>query len=116
MSGKAEISVSNKTFDAEIADTFLSKFAGFRLRSEGKMIFKFSEDSKAFIDMMLVPETLYLYFLDSDKNVIEIQKAEPWSLNPKTWKLYRPDKPYRYLLESFEKLELSKDDTLEFEI
>lgn len=101
---------------AELANTFFSKSMGCRFRSEGKMFFSFSRDTNALIDMMLVPESLYLYFIDSDKQVIEIQKAEPWTLDPRTWKLYRPEKSYRYLLESFEQLDLNEGDRLEFEV
>jgi len=81
-----------------------------------KCFSSFEETQKALIDMMLVPEPLYLYFIDSDKTVIEVRKAEPWSWNHRTWKFYRSEKPYRYLLESFEELDIDKDDKLEFEV
>lgn len=110
------IKFQENVFEAKIADTFLSKFIGFRFCSEGKMLFPFSRDKRALIDMMLVPEPLYLYFIGSDKQVIEIQKAEPWRLDPRTWRFYRSEKPYRYLLESFEKLDLDEGDQLEFEV
>jgi len=111
------VEISSKTgFEAQLADNFVSKFMGFRFCSEGKMFFQFRRDTKALIDMMLVPEPLYLYFIDSDKTVIEVRKAEPWSWNHRTWKFYRSEKPYRYLLESFEELDIDKDDKLEFEV
>lgn len=110
------IKASDQSFEAELADTFLSTFMGFRFRSEGKMMFCFRSDTRALIDMMLVPEPLYLYFIDSEKEIIEVQKANPWSLNPKTWNFYRSEKPYRYLLESFEQLNLVEGDKLEFEV
>lgn len=110
------IKTGEKVFEAKMADTFLSKFMGFRFRSEGKMMFSFPSGTRAPIDMMLVPEPLYLYFIDSNKEVIEVQKAEPWTWNPATWRFYRPEKSYRYLLESFEQLELDEGDQLEFEV
>lgn len=113
---KVRIKTSENSFEAELADNVLSKFTGFRFCSEGKMLFQFPRDTRAAIDMMFVRKPLYLYFLDADKKVIEVQKADPWTLNPFTWKVYRPEKPYRYLLESFERLELSEEDGLEFEI
>lgn len=113
---KIQIKTSDSSFEADLADTFLSKFLGFRFRSKGKMLFSFPTETNAFIDMMLVLEPLYLYFIDSNKEIIEIQKAEPWRLNPRTWNFYRPEKPYRYLLESFEELELDEGDQLEFEV
>jgi len=113
---KVRINSEAQVFEAKLADTFLSKFTGFRFCSEGKMLFLFSRDTQALIDMMLVPEPLYLYFIDADKQVMEVQKADPWSLGPRTWKFYRAEKPYRYLLESFEELDLVEGDQLEFEV
>jgi len=113
---RVQVKSQEQVFEAEMADTFLSKFKGFRFRSEGKMMFSFSSNTRALIDMVLVPEPLYIYFIDSDKQVIEIQKAEPWSLDPRTWNFYRPEKPYRYLLESFEEIDLAEGDQLEFEV
>ena len=66
--------------------------------------------------MMLLSKPLYLYFLNSEKEIIGARKAEPWSFDPRSWKLYRPEEPYRYLLESFEKLDLEEGVKLEFEI
>lgn len=113
---RVQIKAKEQVFEAEMADTILSKFMGFRFCSEGKMMFSFTSDTHALIDMMLVPKPIYLYFIDSTKEVIEVQKAEPWSLDPKTWSFYRSEKPYRYLLESFEELNMAEGDQLEFEV
>lgn len=113
---RLQVETPDQSFNVELADTFLSKFFGFRFRSEGKMMFYFSDDVRAQIDMLFVSNPLYLYFIDSDKTVIEVQKAEPWRWNPATWKFYRPDRPYRYLLESFEQLELVEGEKIEFEV
>lgn len=107
---------TGRRVEAEVADNFLSRAKGLSFRSSGKMLFVFRKDTNASIDMMLLSKPLYLYFLDSERNVIEVQKAEPWSWNPKTWRLYSPEKKYRYLLESFEELDIEKGDCLEFEV
>jgi len=113
---EVEVETPENCFEVEVADNFLSRAKGLSFRSEEKMLFVFPDSTRSYIDMMLLSKPLYLYFLDSEKQVIEVQKAEPWAWNPKTWKLYRPEKSYRYLLESFEELELSEGDMLEFEI
>jgi len=110
------VKTGQESFEAEVADNIVKKFWGLSLRNSGKMLFVFSRDVKTSIDMMLLSEPLYLYFLDSDKKVVEKMKAQPWTWSPRTWKLYRPEKKYRYLLESFQELKLEKDDVLEFEI
>ena len=111
-----EVQTPKEDYKVEIADSFLSKFMGFRFCSEGKMLFTFSRETNPGIDMMFVPETLYLYFIDSDKKVMDSKKAKPWRIDPRTWKLYKSSQNYRYLLESFEELELNKGDQLEFEV
>lgn len=111
-----EIEVGGESFSAELADTFFSKVKGLSFRSEGKMLFVFSRDSRADIDMMFLSEPLHLYFMDAERRVIDVQKAEPWSWDPKTWRLYSPGTSYRYLLESFERLDIEEGDRLEFEL
>jgi uncharacterized membrane protein (UPF0127 family) len=113
---KIQVRASDDTFEVELANSFISKFLGFRFCSEGKMMFSFPGETTALIDMMLVLEPLYLYFIDSNKQVVEVQKADPWTWNPRTWRFYRPEKPYRYLLESFEEIDLAEGDQLEFEV
>ncbi|MFT4892312.1 MAG: uncharacterized membrane protein (UPF0127 family) [Candidatus Nanohaloarchaea archaeon] len=113
---KVEIGVENEEFEAELADNFLSRARGLSFRSDGKMLFEFSRPTKAKIDMMFLSEPLHLYFMDSEKEVIDVQKAEPWRWNPSTWRLYSPDQKYSYLLESFEVLEIERGDRLEFVI
>ncbi len=113
---KTEIYIGGSTVEAEVADNFLSRAKGLSFRSSGKMLFSFRWDTNASIDMMFLSDPLYLYFLDSEKKVIEVQKADPWSWNPRTWNLYSPEEDYRYLLESFEELDLEEGDFLEFEV
>lgn len=110
-----EIDTGDRIVEAELADTMLKRAKGLSLKEKGKMLFKFSRDTNASIDMMLLSKPLYLYFMNSDKEVIDVQKAEPWTRNPKTWRLYSPERPYRYLLESFEKLDIEEGQQLEFE-
>lgn len=109
-----EIKLKDQKIEAELAADILSHFIGMRFKREGKMLFKFYRESRPQIDMIFVPKTLYLYFLDSDKQVVDVQKAEPWSWHPKTWRFYRPKKKSKYLLESFRPLDLEEGDELEF--
>ncbi len=111
-----EIDIGGKTIEAEVSDNFLSRAKGLSFRNRGKMLFAFRWDTNASIDMMFLSDPLHLYFMDSEKEVVEVQKAEPWSWDPRTWKLYSPEENYRYLLESFEQLDLEEGDTLEFEV
>ena len=106
---------SETEFKAETADDFLSRARGLSFRRSGKMLFLFRTDTSARIDMMFVQEPLYLYFMNSEKEIIDIQRAQPWGIDPRSWRLYHPSRPYRYLLESFEELDVDEGDRLDFE-
>lgn len=106
----------SKEVDAELADNLLKKSWGLSRRKEGKMLFVFIKPGRPAIDMMLVPEPLNLYFLNENKEVVDVYEAEPWTLDPRSWRLYRPDKDSKYLLESFEDLDLEEGDSVEFSL
>jgi uncharacterized membrane protein (UPF0127 family) len=113
-----EISVETggKKFEAELANTLLKKSWGLSMRKKGKMLFVFSRPGRPPIDMMLVQEPLHLYFLDREKKVVDVKHAEPWTLNPRTWRVYRPSRDAKYLLETFEELDLEKGDQVDFQL
>ncbi|PSG99745.1 MAG: hypothetical protein BRC28_03135 [Nanohaloarchaea archaeon SW_4_43_9] len=77
-----KVKAGGKVFEADLADSFLSRAKGLSF--------------------------------SSDKEVIEVQKAEPWSWSPRTWSLYYPGQKYSYLLESFENLGIEEGDRIEF--
>ena len=108
-----EIRYSEKEIETEVADNFLKRVIGLSLQKSGKILFKFRRETRAPIDMMLVRDTLHLYFMNSEKEVIHVEKAEPWYRLPKKL-FHRPDEKYRYLLESFEELAIEEGDNLEF--
>lgn len=113
---KIEIEASGEAFEAEVVETVFQRMKGLSFRGEGKMLFVFSRDTRARIDMMFLSKPLYLYFLNAEKEVVEIRKAEPWTKNPLSWKLYSPSGSYRYLLESFEPLEVEEGEKFKFDL
>lgn len=111
-----EIDFRGRMIEAELARGFLEKSWGLSLRSEGKMLFTFSRPKRPAIDMLLLSVPLQLVWMDEKGEVLEVEKAEPWSKDPRSWKLYRPEKLVKYLLESTEFLEVEEGDRLEFEV
>jgi uncharacterized membrane protein (UPF0127 family) len=108
-----KIGFSEGEIEAEVADTVSKRGLGLSFRKRGKMLFKFPEDTRVPVDMMLMRDSLYLYFMNSDKEVIHAEKAEPWyKLTKKLF--HRPEEKYRYLLESFEELDIQEGDKLSF--
>ncbi|MFB6144385.1 MAG: DUF192 domain-containing protein [Candidatus Nanohaloarchaea archaeon] len=111
-----EVEVNGDTYEVDVAETVFERMKGLSFCGEGKMLFVFPWNTRARIDMMFLSKPLHLYFMNADREVISVQRAEPWTKNPRTWKLYSPDKPYRYLLESFEQLGLEQGDRLKFDL
>jgi uncharacterized membrane protein (UPF0127 family) len=89
--GKTEI-------EAEVADTALKRAFGLSFRKNGKMLMR---------------KKLFLYFMNSDREVIHAEEAKPWYKMPRKL-LHRPDGKYRYVLESFEELDIEEGDRLGF--
>ncbi|MFB6190017.1 MAG: DUF192 domain-containing protein [Candidatus Nanohaloarchaea archaeon] len=111
-----EIQLPSGKVEAELADSVVARARGLSFRSEGKMLFRFPRTGKPVIDMMFLSVPLQLVFLDAEKKVVDVQRAEPWTFHPGTWKLYTPSEEARYLLESTEFLNVEEGDELEFEI
>ncbi len=57
---------------------------------------------------------LWIAFIDDKKQVFEQVYAQKMTLNPSTWRIYRPRKPCKYVLETPEKL-VSIGDKLKFQ-
>lgn len=77
----------------------IEKAMGLRFRTDGRAFFSFARPTRAAIDMLFVRTPLDIAFLDEDMQVMEIHGAFPVSLHPVTWRLYRPQDPYQYVLE-----------------
>jgi uncharacterized membrane protein (UPF0127 family) len=107
---------SGHSVEAELADTALSRAKGMSFRSEGKMLFRFPRTGKPVIDMMFLSVPLQLIFMDHEKKVVDVQSAEPWTFDPRTWEVYTPKQESKYLLESAEFLDVEEGDKLKFEI
>lgn len=110
-----EVELSDREIEVEVANTALKRGLGLSLRSKGKMLFVFPSDTRAPIDMMLMRKSLHLYFMDSSGEVIHVKKAEPWYRLPEKF-FHRPEEKYRYLLESFEDLEIREGDRPDFKL
>lgn len=116
MTEKIEVEASGNVFEADLADDILRKSWGLSMRTEGKMLFVFERPGRPPIDMMLVQRPLHLYFLGSDKKVVDVQYAEPWTFDPRTWSIYRPEVDAKYLLESFERLDIEEGEEISFDL
>ncbi len=92
------------TRKTELASSIFSKTKGLMFREnldEGKgMLFMFSREGKHSIWMMGMRFPIDIIYIDSDKRVVGIHKDfRPMRLHPKTWKISKPDKKCKYVLE-----------------
>lgn len=111
---KENIELNGRKIEVEVASNIFERMKGLSFREEGKMLFKFPQKVRSGLDMVFLSVPLQMIFIGSNREVLEVQRAEPWTLNPRTWKIYRPKKPYKYVLESSEFLEVSPRDKIDF--
>lgn len=88
----------------EIAGSFWKKAKGLMFREslpEGHtLLMGFSKECRPGIWMLFMRFPINIAFLDNDMNVLEIREnLKPVSLNPKTWRIYYPEKRCRYVVE-----------------
>lgn len=107
-----KLQIGDNVVEAKIAENPLHHLIGMRGSREGKMFFEFPFERRWNLDMAFVRTDLYVYFFDRDKSLIEKKKATKWGLNPFKWKIYRPEKPSKYILESAEKLDLEEGQVI----
>jgi uncharacterized membrane protein (UPF0127 family) len=90
--------------EVEIASSFFSKARGLMFRSglaeDGAMLFPFREEARTGIWMLFMRFPIDLVYVNSKGRVVGIfEHIRPVSLNPKTWKVYYPPEPARYVVE-----------------
>ena len=89
---------------AEVAKSPFSKTKGLMFRAalaedEG-LLMEFSGETKPAIWMPFMRFALDLVFIGEDKRIVDAREnVKPLSKNPKTWKLYTPQKCCRWVLE-----------------
>ena len=73
---------------------------GLMFRKEGNALLEFRKEGKYRIWTLFMRYPLDLVFFDENREMIDlIRNIPPISFNPKTWKIYRPKKKCKYLLE-----------------
>ncbi len=92
--------IGKKKIEVEVADNFLKRLIGLSFSKKKNMLFIMPYDSKWSFWMFLVRYPIKIIFIDSKKRVVDVKLAVPITLNPKTWKIYRPKVPCRYVLET----------------
>ena len=86
----------------------LKNIQGIMFKKTGRILMNFWFSDYHGIWMPFMKFTLDLIFIDKNKEIVDFKEnVLPISLNPKTWKIYRPKKRCKYVLE-IEKCNISK--------
>jgi len=109
--------------DIEVARSYGQRMKGLsgrkKLESDG-LLLVFPNQSKHSIWMPNMKFPIDIVYIDKAKKVVDIKHcARPLSLNPKTWKVFRPSEKSMYVLEipaNSAKARLKPGDTLQFDI
>jgi uncharacterized membrane protein (UPF0127 family) len=88
----------------QYAKTYLQKAAGLMFRAkppDGGLLMVFRTEGCHGIWMPFMRFPIDIAFYGKNSRLIStIRNAEPISLNPKTWRVYRPERPCKYILET----------------
>ncbi|UCD03045.1 MAG: DUF192 domain-containing protein [Candidatus Aenigmatarchaeota archaeon] len=94
------------TEDTQVARNFFSKTLGlmFRRRLDEKsgLLLEFGKESKDLYSVWMLGMffPIDIIFINAEREITDIhENASPLSLNPVTWKVYRPTKPVKWILE-----------------
>jgi uncharacterized membrane protein (UPF0127 family) len=103
------------------AESFSSRTKGLMFQNPIKkgLLMKFHEETFPGIWMLFMKSPIDLIFLNSNKKVTDIyENIRPINFNPKTWKIFKPSKPSKYILElppgTLRKTKTRRGDELEF--
>ena len=88
----------------ELAQSFFQKTKGLMLRKSlprnSALLMIFDKPGKHGIWMPLMRFSIDIVFLDSRKRVVGIhERVRPLSFRKKTWRVYYPEKPTKYVIE-----------------
>lgn len=90
--------IRNRRNNVEIKDLYvfnspLSKISGLMFRKKGRALFIFNNSSKEGVWTPFMKFSIDLIFIDETLRIVEIKR------NLKPWRIYRPEKKYRYFIE-----------------
>lgn len=91
------------------ADSPLKRIKGLmfkELEEDEGLLMEFKNNSKWSLWMLFVPQDLALFFMNEEGKVVDKKLGEKMTLDPRTWKIYKPEEKCKYVLEcNPEKLE-----------
>ena len=94
------LSINESVCDIEIANTAAKLTKGLMFRKDGRMLLSFHFPARHGIWMFCMKFPLDLIFIDKNNRITNIvENAKPMTLNPRTWKVYYPNKRCKHVFE-----------------
>jgi len=109
-----KIKLKSSIIEAEVADSFWRRMMGLSFSKKKNIFFPLEFEARWSLWMFGVRYQIKMVFIDKNKIVIDIKNGEPLTFNSKTWKIYKPRKPCKYILETPFNLKTKIGDRLEW--
>ncbi len=111
-----KISLQNgESIEAELANTHFKRMNGLSGSKEKKaMLFALPFSAKWSFWMPDMHYPIKIIYLNKEKEVVDIKDAIPMTWDVKTWKLYKPKKACKYVLETPFEYKIVVGDKLQF--
>lgn len=88
---------------ADVADTFFSRLKGLMFSKRRNLLLFFPKEgiAESSVHMFFMKFSIDLIWINEKMQIVDIQKnIRPFHfLKPSTWKIYKPDKKAKYVLE-----------------
>ncbi|MEM5778128.1 MAG: DUF192 domain-containing protein [Candidatus Aenigmatarchaeota archaeon] len=94
-----KVKIKNFVIEADLANNFFKRMIGLSFSKKKNMLFTMPYEGIWPMWMFLVRYPIKIIFINKGK-VVDIKSAVPITLNPKTWKIYKPKKLCKYVLET----------------
>lgn len=97
---KVETQDDKTISSVERRKSFTGKFKGLMFREKGRILMEWSVKDRYGIWMPFMKFPIDVAFISEDKKVVTVfENVPPISLKPSTWKVYKPSKMCKYILE-----------------
>jgi uncharacterized membrane protein (UPF0127 family) len=111
-----EITLQNgEKMEAYMANTHMKRIKGLSgVKEKKSLLFTFPLAARWSFWMPFMHYPLSIVYLNKDKEVVEVLSAVPMTKNPNTWKIYKPKKACKYVLETPEEHNIKIGDILKW--
>lgn len=109
-----KIKIKNSVIEAEVADNFWKRMMGLSFSKKKNMFFPLPYEARWSLWMFGVRYSIKIIFIDKGKTIVDIKYGEPLRFDTKTWRIYKPRKSCKYILETPFNLKIKIGDRLKW--